>query len=295
MTRAWRYIAVTAIIAVGLRGEYEEFVVSTDTAGLGLPYGGHFVMRDGTPAPLGLKVQKCHSGPRGLNAYAAPTTAVVFDTGPVSYMTNILGNALPADCMDYEAGRTWMGDDDSSAGPLNDVGKPGFVAGGIYCPDASRIGWLRAFSADRIRRAAYYGDARMGATALDEPGQINVLARSDDAVIASVNLAYEIVLLEGPETDGEIVRGRVDACAGGDANRLPSEWIVIEYCIAGNEGWTVLDGHLSADGEFQGLYPATSWPVSLRARVCDTQTPRPGLPVSPSYHLEPDIYEHPHE
>jgi hypothetical protein len=193
--------------------------------------------------------------------------------------------------MDYEAGRTWMGDDDSSAGPLADADTPGFVAAGIYCADASRIGWLRAFSAHRIAAAAYYGDAQMGHTALDQPGQINVAQGADSAVIATVNPAYSIPFSELPSTDGEIIRGRVDACAGGDCNQLPTEWLLIEYRVEGRDEWTVLDRDLSSDGEFQGLYPATTWPVWLRARIRDEHTPSTGLPVSPAYLLEPGTHE----
>jgi len=279
--------AMLSLTALCARGETEEFVLSSDVLNLENPaYASHFKARDGSDAPVGWYVQRLVSGydeesGMPVDKYAPPTTNTAAATGEEVY-----GSCLPfygahstSNAMEYHAGATFIGDR-AGASVYADTGMPGFVSASIGHPDSMRHAWLRAFSAPSIRAAAYYGDAKWNAAALDKGGQINYQWNPRDPRVDLVNPAYQIPFAVAPAVKGDIVRGRVRASRDGANNELPAAWIVVEHRIEGQTTWTTLDQELDAQGSFSGPRPATSYPVHVRARVKDDQTPRPGFPVS---------------
>ncbi|RLA69929.1 MAG: hypothetical protein DRG30_09715, partial [Epsilonproteobacteria bacterium] len=95
-------ISVLLIMFSAITQAATETFVVTDDPGYA-PYTNHFKLRNGTDATIGLKVQRIVSGSSANNKYAAPTTNIVLDAGNTNININIYGNALPADCQDYEA------------------------------------------------------------------------------------------------------------------------------------------------------------------------------------------------
>ncbi len=268
------------ILPIIAHAETEVFVV-TDDLGYA-PQTNHFKLRDGTDATIGVKVQRLVSGPSANNKYAAPTTNIVLDTGNTNININIYGNALPADCQDYEACKTWMGDDDSNTS-ASDAGDAGFVSGPIGSSDTSRHGWLRAFSSTRITNSAYYGDAKKTDTTLASGGEYNYEWTPGNPAITNVNPAYIIPFDFSPTNSATpgTVTGSVYSTNSGENNQLESEWILVEWRYENSAIWTIGTTFLDANGDFEftaGISDLTN--IFVRARVMNVNTPRPGFPFS---------------
>ncbi len=258
----------------------ETFVV-TDDSGY-VPHTNHFKLRDGTDATIGLKVQRIVSGSSANNKYAAPTTNIVLDAGNTNININIYGNALPADCQDYEACRAWMGDDDAATG-AGDAGNAGMVSGLIGSSDTSRHGWLRAFSGTRLTNSAYYGDAKKTDTALANAGEYNYEWNPSNPAITNVNPAYIIPFDFTPTNSATpgTVTGSVYSTTAGGNNQLESKWVLIEWRYENSATWTTGTSTLGVNGSFEftaGVSGLTN--IFVRARVLDSSTLRIGFPIS---------------
>jgi len=290
LTRCSLVAAAVGLAACPLKASfYEEYILTKDAAMLGLPLSNHFRVRDGADAPTGLKVQKCHSGASHNNVYAPPTTNITFDGGNVVYYTNILGNALPADCMDYESGTCWMGDDDSSSGPFADQGQAGFVAADVSCSEPNRSGWLRAFSSTRFTNSAYYGDSRLDNPALDQVWEINADFDPANPMITNVNPAYVIPFGVSAPVDytpaaNELCAVTGSVAAGAGNNVLPPGLVSVHW-----ENVTIAAAGViavAADGSWAGYVAVTNrtavTPLTNQIvfRAIGVSA-RPGLPVSP--------------
>ena len=277
-------ISVLLIMLSAITYAETEVFVATDDLGYA-PHTNHFKLRDGTDATIGVKVQRLVSGPSANNKYAAPTTNIVLDTSNTNANINIYGNALPADCQDYEACKTWMGDDDAATA-ASDAGNAGFVSGLIGSSDTSRHGWLRAFSSTRITNSAYYGDAKKTDTALATGGQYNYEWNPSNPAISNVNPAYTIPIDSTPTngpTYGSVI-GSVFATTSGGNNQLESGYILVEWRYENSSSWTTGDSSLDANGDFNFTVTVPqNTNVYVRARVKNVNTPRDGFPFSSEF------------
>jgi len=232
-------------------------------------------MKDLTPAPVGLYVQKCVSDANGVDDLATPTNWGWAATG------NAFTNYLPPACFEYQVDTCRMGDDDAGVGFTS---KPGQVSGSIGSSDATRRGWLRCFSATRITNSAYYGDTLGNTTERTLSSAADAYQWPSDPLITNINPAYLIPMTQPPPTQtvNGTVSGSVLVGPGNDV--LPESVLLVEFRDQSGDTWEPLASMVQVDGSFAGLvsgpYPRV---VYVRARVADVYTPRPGLPVSENY------------
>jgi hypothetical protein len=296
--------AQTVTIIVGDAGEttnqhgnlpsqqIERFVVSRDATLVGAQQNT-FHARGGEPASTNLRVQ-CLAAPQprytsaaqllamadaGTNSYPPPSTNGLVMS--VADGTDAVGYYVPAPAFEYRTRSVWMGMDAAQTW-ASDAGEPGFVAAYIGATNDDYYGWLRAFSAEEITNAAYYGDTCQPDARLITPNQLNCAWTPANPCINIVNPAYQIPYLTLPGCAQGLVTGHVVALAGGSNNVLAAEWLVVEYQLQGATDWQVMTTSVNAHGAFAGAVSAPAYPTNvwLRVRVADAHTPTPGLPVS---------------
>jgi hypothetical protein len=263
-------------------GPIEFLVVSSDTM-LWHPHTNIFTMRSGAAAPAHLRVQCLVAGAASNSMYAPPTTdkwdVVVADGSTVA------GYFTPPELRENGVRLAWIGHD-AAGSAVSDTGMPGFVS--VACTISSTRNehvWLRAFSAPTVTGAVFYADAREPDTLLEMPGDLHCMWDASSLVLSNLNPACRIPFLEAPHVAGPsipVVTGRADALAGGADNRVPSEWLLAEYRLAGATQWELLASNVHADGAFDGVVFSPQYPTSayVRVRVNDAHTPRLGLPSS---------------
>jgi|GEM_PF-1679247 len=259
-------------------GPKERFLVSDNSIYIN-GNQNHFKLRDGSDAPVGLRVQCLASGPNEANKYAPPTTNK-WKTS-VTQGEKIFGYFMPENCYEDNALLTKIGDDnaDTKAGDKN---SPGFVSANISFTDTNRVGWLRTFSDAIITNAAYYGDSRATDTTLNRPGYLNAAWLPANPIISNINSAYIIPFDVVPTSAFERIQGSVYSSAAGGNNQLISDLILVEFRYEGSSTWQILDTDIEPNGDFSGAITAPAYPatVYVRARMKDGYAPRPSFPRS---------------
>lgn len=203
-----------------------------------------FVMRDGTPAPEGLRVQ----GLAGAvtNAFPPPQPATV---PRVLDGTQQYGVNAPPHIRECMTGEVVMGRDSVNQGyPAGPGCASAFIEG-----DDEWYGVLRAYSAPHIEDAAYYGDTEL--RQLETLGDFNDTWHQSTFPMTQVNPAYTGLTFDVYPvlTDDGSITGSVNTTATGGNNQLDNTQVRVMYSMDDGATWIALADHtIEGDGDFRG-------------------------------------------
>jgi len=248
----------------------EFFVVESDPEWTDDGRSYRFVMRDGSAAPEGLRVQGLSGVVTG--AFPAPLPLAP-GTLVKQEQTHAYGMHTPEHIRESMMGLVVMGRDAANQGyPAG----PGCVSAFIEGDD-DWYGTLRAFSAPSIGAAAYYGDTEL--RMLEELGEFNDTWSQLTFPITNVNPAYTGLCFDiFPVLTGQgSITGSVNTTEKGGNNQLDNSMVRVAYSSDEGATWHVLhELTIKGDGDFSGRYEATGLPL---VRV-EGISARPGLPNS---------------
>lgn len=259
-------LVMLAPLATFAAGEF--FVIEQDPAWTQDGRSYLFRMRDGSPAPAGLRVQPLAGAVTNQFPAPVPTVARHRFRGVHAY-----GVATPATIRECRNNTAVMGSDHAHQGyPAG----PGCVSTFIEGDD-DWCGCIRAFSAKSIAAAAYYGDTE--ARLLDTLGEFNDTWNTTAFPINTVNPAYRGLQFDvfPVLTEDGGVTGSVNTTAAGGNNLLDNSQIVVTYSLDDGATWRPLDEFvISGDGDLRG----TCGKVGLPLVRIEGLSPRAGLPNS---------------
>lgn len=203
-----------------------------------------FVMRDGTTAPKGLRVQALAGAVTNVFPPPQPATATHVLDGTQQYGLN-----APPHIRECMTGQIVMGRDSVNQGyPAGPGCASAFIEG-----DDEWYGVLRAYSAPRIEDAAYYGDTEL--RQLETLGDFNDTWNQSTFPIVQVNPAYTGLTFDVYPvlTEEGSITGSVNTTAAGDNNQLDNAQVRVMYSMDEGATWEPLaEQTIDGDGDFRG-------------------------------------------